>query len=55
MVGSPATWWAASPHLPLRCRRYAATPLEVDWLCQQLLQELPSVIGLDVEWRPTYK
>ncbi|GIM13601.1 hypothetical protein Vretimale_16672 [Volvox reticuliferus] len=34
--------------------RYAATAVEVDWLCGELLAARPPVIGLDMEWRPQY-
>ncbi|GLI65811.1 hypothetical protein VaNZ11_009434 [Volvox africanus] len=34
--------------------RYAATAVEVDWLCRELLAARPPVIGLDMEWRPHY-
>lgn len=35
--------------------RYAATPMEVDWLCGQALASKPLCMGLDMEWRPQYR
>lgn len=52
----------ASPHhhicitthaRPLACR-YAATEMEVSWLCGQALLTKPVVMGVDMEWRPQY-
>lgn len=34
--------------------RYACTAVEVEWLCSQLLQLAPPVVGLDLEWRPQF-
>eukprot|EP00877_Chromochloris_zofingiensis_P003951 jgi/Chrzof1/13557/Cz08g02020.t1 len=34
--------------------RYAATAIEVDWVCGELLAAAPLVVGLDVEWKPNY-
>jgi hypothetical protein len=35
--------------------RHVATAVEVDFLCEQLLLDPPPLVGLDIEWRPTYK
>lgn len=34
--------------------RYACSEVEVSWLCQQLAALRPDVVGLDIEWRPTF-
>lgn len=34
---------------------YAYTAAEVNCLCDELIREQPEVVGLDLEWRPTFK
>ncbi len=40
--------------LPPAPPSYSCNAAEVDWLCGQLLEARPPVVGLDVEWRPQY-